>query len=76
MFKDPAQPFAPRFKSHLKLFKRDAIPQVLKDRGNVFRTLLLAALEFSLEISELPKVARSDVWRVGWTGSSENLQVP
>jgi hypothetical protein len=34
----------------------------------------MAVLQFSFEVFERPKVARTDVGRVGWMESSENLQ--
>jgi hypothetical protein len=38
-------------------------------------TLQMAVLQFSFEISGHPKVARTEIARVGWMESSENLQV-
>jgi hypothetical protein len=46
----------------------------LKCRENFFWALQIAVFQFFFEISEHPKVAWTDVWRVGWMGSSENLQ--
>jgi hypothetical protein len=54
--------------------KSDVIPEFLKCPENFVRALQMAALQFSFEISEHPKVARTDVWRVEWIRSSENLQ--
>jgi hypothetical protein len=75
MFNDPRPQIATGLRYHLKLLESDLIPQFLKCRENFFRALQIAILQFSSEISEHSKVARSDVWRVGWMGSSENLQV-
>jgi hypothetical protein len=36
--------------------------------------LQMAVFQFSFEISEHSKVARTDIWRVGWMESFENLQ--
>jgi hypothetical protein len=45
--------------------QNDAVSHFLKCRENFFRALQMAVLQFSFEILEHPKVARTDVWRVG-----------
>jgi aspartate aminotransferase-like enzyme len=58
----------------LKRLKYGIIPQFLKYRENFFRALQMAVIQFSFEIFQHSKAARTDVWRVGWMGSSENFQ--
>jgi hypothetical protein len=58
----------------LKFLKSDVLSQFLNYHENYFQALQMAVPQFSFEISEDSKVARTDVWRVGWMGSSENLQ--
>jgi hypothetical protein len=74
MFNNPTQMIASWFKYHFKLLKSDDILQFWKCRENFFRALQMAFPQLPFEISEYLKVARIDVWRVGWMGRSWNLQ--
>jgi hypothetical protein len=60
----------------LKFLKSDVISQFLKCREKFFRALEMPILQFSFELSEHPKITWTDIWRVGWMGSSENRQAP